>query len=63
MNESYQWIVKAISTSMNDFHIDGCVKLIELFKQKYSDELSFKELHQNLYNKLEAKIASICVSV
>jgi hypothetical protein len=33
-----EWILKAIHSSVTPFHIEGCYKLAELFKEKHPDE-------------------------
>jgi hypothetical protein len=51
-DKSYEWIVNAIASSNNPFHIDCCKKLIELFVQKFPNS-NFKEaeLLMLLYSK------------
>jgi hypothetical protein len=51
MDKSYEWIVSAIQSSNNPFHIDGCRKLIELFKTKYNDSNKESELSLMLHDK------------
>jgi hypothetical protein len=35
-----EWILKAINSSVTPFHIEACYKLVDLFKEKYPDELN-----------------------
>lgn len=51
MEKSYEWIVSAIQSSNNPFHIDGCRKLIELFNAKYNDPIKEGELSLMLHDK------------
>ena len=51
MEKSYEWIVSAIQSSNNPFHIDGCRKLIELFMAKFNDAQRESELSLMLHNK------------
>jgi hypothetical protein len=36
--KSYDWIVNAINSSNNPFHIECCKKLIELYMLRFPDE-------------------------
>jgi hypothetical protein len=51
MEKSYEWIVSAIQSSNNPFHIDGCRKLIELFMAKFNDSQRESELSLMLFDK------------
>lgn len=51
MEKSYDWIVNAIQSSNNPFHIDGCRKLIELFMAKFNDSQRESELSLMLFDK------------
>jgi len=42
--KSYEWILNAIQSSTNPFHIEGCKKLIELFAIKFNDSNMESEL-------------------
>ena len=42
--KSYEWVVSAINSSTNPFHIDCCKKLIELYIQKFNDNSKESEL-------------------
>jgi hypothetical protein len=47
----YDWILNAIQSSNNPFHIDGCKKLIELFKNKFGDPIMEADLENELILK------------
>jgi hypothetical protein len=49
--KSFEWIVNAIESSNNPFHVDGCKKLIELYALKFQDEQKEMELALMLSNK------------
>lgn len=58
MDKSYEWIKSAISTSISQFHLDCCERLIEFFQERYltnDDRLKFEEYYnlllQDLINK------------
>lgn len=63
MIESFEWIQKAIKTSVSQFHIDGCVILIDLFKNKYLGEGDFYKYYGELMNDLITKETFLCVEV
>jgi hypothetical protein len=47
MNEqekSYQWCLNCIKTSVNHFHLEACIKIVELYFLKYKDEMGKMEL-------------------
>jgi len=48
----YDWIVNAIDSSNNEFHIDCCKKLIELYSQKFEGAFKEAELLMLLHEKL-----------
>ena len=53
--KSYEWIANAIASSNNPFHIECCKKLIELFIQKFpNDLLKEEELLFLLYSKKDS---------
>lgn len=35
MKESYEWVLRAIETSTNDWHLRCCRTLIDLFEQQF----------------------------
>lgn len=49
--KSYDWIVSAIESSNNPFHIDCCKKLIELYVAKFPDGMKEAELLMRLHDK------------
>jgi hypothetical protein len=49
--KSYEWVVNAILSSNNPFHIEGCRKLIELFHAKFNDSKVQEELLLMLLDK------------
>jgi hypothetical protein len=49
--KSFEWVVNAISSSNNPFHIEGCRKLIELFHAKFNDTQVQEELLLMLHDK------------
>ena len=51
MDKSFEWIVNAIQSSNNPFHIEACNKLIELFHAKFNDTLKQGELLLMLHDK------------
>lgn len=51
LEKSYDWIVNAIQSSNNPFHIEGCRKLIELFHAKFNDDIKQDELLLMLLDK------------
>ena len=38
MEQSFEWIVTCIQSCTNDFQLDCCRTLIELFRDMYKDE-------------------------
>jgi hypothetical protein len=36
--KSFEWIVSAIQSSTNQFHLECCRKLIDLYSQKFGEE-------------------------
>ena len=51
IEKSFEWVVNAISSSNNPFHIEGCRKLIELFNAKFNDSQKQDELLLMLLDK------------
>jgi hypothetical protein len=51
MEKSYEWIVSAIQSSNNPFHVECCRKLIELFTAKFNDSIKEGELSLMLHDK------------
>ena len=49
--KSYEWIVNAISSSNNPFHIECCKKLIELYMAKFNDTTREGELLMRLSDR------------
>ena len=49
--KSYDWVLNAIQSSNNPFHIDCCQKLIELYCNKFPDAIKEGELLMMLYDK------------
>jgi hypothetical protein len=49
--KSYEWIINAINSSNNPFHIECCRKLIELYQSKFDDVKGEMELLMVLYEK------------
>jgi len=50
-NKSYEWLLNAIESSNNPFHVDCCKKLIELFVIKFGDTQAETELLTALQKK------------
>jgi hypothetical protein len=44
MNESFNWVLKAIETSTSSFHVKCCDTLISLFCKKYGPPNGGSEL-------------------
>jgi hypothetical protein len=63
MEKSFEWVISAITTSTNQFHIEGCKKLIELFATKYSLEDGFAGAYIDLTNGLINKITFLNIEV
>ena len=51
IDKSYEWVVNAIESSNNPFHIEGCRKLIDLFHVKFNDLQKQDELLLMLHDK------------
>jgi hypothetical protein len=51
-DKSYEWIVSAIDSSTNEFHIECCKKLIELFSNKFPEPIKEAELLVLMYERL-----------
>ena len=50
--KSYDWIVNAINSSNNPFHIECCKKLIELYSIRFPEDcMKEAELLMIVYNK------------
>ena len=49
--KSYDWVVNAISSSNNPFHVECCQKLIELYIAKFPDTLKEGHLLLMLHDK------------
>jgi hypothetical protein len=49
--KSYEWIVNAISSRNNPFHIECCKKLIELYMAKFNDTTREGELLMRLSDR------------
>lgn len=49
--KSYEWVVNAINSSTNPFHIECCKKLIELYINKFNAQSQEGELMLMLSNK------------
>lgn len=51
-DKSYEWILNAINSSNNPFHIECCKKLIELFIAKFPESAKQEaELLMIMYSK------------
>jgi hypothetical protein len=51
----YDWIKKIIETCNNSFHFEGVDRLIELYLEKFQDEMStdtLRLLRQNKWNQI-----------
>ena len=49
--ETYEWVVKAINSSTNPFHIECCKKLIDLYINKFNAQSQEGELLLMLSDK------------
>jgi hypothetical protein len=53
MKESFAWVMRAIESSTNGFHFDGCQILVDLFWKKYGPpDDSVRQLQQALDDKI-----------
>jgi hypothetical protein len=53
MKEDFEWVLKCITTSTNEFHFGGCSTLISLFYAKYGSPFNGEDGYQELGNQLE----------
>ena len=63
MEQSFNWIKSAISTSVSEFHLDCCKTLVSLFVSKYKDEYMFDKAWQELMDDLINKETFLIVEV
>jgi hypothetical protein len=49
--KSYEWVMSAINSSNNPFHVECCKKLIELYTSKFPDGVKEAELLMILHQK------------
>lgn len=63
MEESFNWLKSIISTSWTPFHIECCIKLLELFALKYNEEKLFATAYNELATDLSIKTISINLDV
>ena len=49
--DSYEWIVKVIESSIHPFHFDGCQNLIRLFATKWEDDSLYEDLVFKLHER------------
>ena len=63
MHESYDWIVGCIYSCKNQFHIDCCKKLIDLFESQFKSEEKCYRLVAELLVDLDSQETAICVEV
>lgn len=49
----FEWIIKIIDQSSETFHLDGCLRLVELLKQKFKKDAKIKSEIENLTKILE----------
>ena len=63
MEQSFNWIKSAISTSVSEFHLDCCKILIKLFTDKYKDEYQFAQAYGELMDDLINKETFLIVEV
>jgi hypothetical protein len=49
---SYEWILKVINSSVNPFHFDSCYKIIELYRNKWEEHTSADELEFILHEHI-----------
>ena len=63
MEQSFNWIKSAISTSVSEFHLDCCKTLIKLFTDKYQEEKLFASAWQELMDDLINKETFLTVEV
>jgi hypothetical protein len=49
--KSYEWVISAINSSNNPFHVECCKKLIELYASKFPDGVKEAELLMLLHQK------------
>jgi hypothetical protein len=52
MKETFDWVLRAIESSTNGFHLDGCQILIDLFRKIYAAPDMRKQLQQALDDKV-----------
>ena len=48
---SYEWILKVIESSVTSFHFDGCSNLIRLFAKKWEDDALYDDLVFKLHER------------
>jgi hypothetical protein len=48
---SYEWILKTIESSVTPFHFDGCSNLIRLFATKFEDDTMYEDLVFKLHER------------
>jgi hypothetical protein len=63
MEDSFNWIKPIISSCTNQFHIDTCIKILELFALKYNEEKLFATAYNELATDLSIKTISINLDV
>jgi hypothetical protein len=63
MEQSFNWIKSAISTSVSEFHLDCCKILIKLFTDKYKEESHFAQAYGELMEDLINKETFLIIEV
>jgi hypothetical protein len=63
MEQSFNWIKTAISTSVNEFHLEGCKILIGLFIKKYEGEILAVPAYMELMDDYLEKETFLSVEV
>lgn len=58
VKDIYAWIIKNIDNSSITFHLDGCIKLVELFRHKFRKNEFQREEVEHLAELLEKSILS-----
>lgn len=53
----FTWIIKIINQSDNEFHLEGCHKLVELFRNKFAKRAIMKSEIEQMAEILEVHIS------
>lgn len=61
MKESYYWVRNCILSSTNNFHLQGCEILIQLFKVKFEGDPECDDMVNDLKMELRNKEAIISI--